>query len=466
MATEKVLANSALSYDSALDIFSTPACNLGIQDVKYIEYKPVNSFSSESSIRFVIPNTGSQYLFLPETKLKVKLRVLKHDGTVLPAMPAAPEEGVERNAADALNANWASVSTSNFLLHSLFDMVEIKLGDTIVTRNDSGYSYRAMINALLDTSAAVKQSLLQSALFFIDTPGAMDSLSIDPIAGENRGLVARANYIAESRPVELMGALDVDILKTPKYLLNGIPLTMTLFSTSTAFRLMSGNELPGGYAVEIMDISLIMAHVTAAANVLIAHQKILQSNTVARYFFVQEELRKATIGQGNTSFFSENFFNSTVPDRLVLALCTSEQLGGNIRRNPYHFRSANLSYISISINGVPCPQGLIKTDFNNPAANVQPFTDLYTTSARVAGADKHFGNLLTRDHFNNGYSLFSVDLNPATRRGQFFPTKKEASVRLELRFSQPLATTMVLLCMAFSGNYFEIDYARNVYLGR
>ena len=467
MATAKVLSDSALCYDSALDLWTSPPYNTGLSDVRYIEYTPVASYNSESSIRFLINNSGSQYLYFPDTKLKVTLRVLKHDGTTVPGMPAAPkEEGEKLSDADKLLSDWASVSTSNNLLHTLFDTVEVKFGNTIVTKNDSGYCYRAMFNTLLDTSSAVKRSRLQSALYFEDTPGAMDSLSTDYDTGSNRGLVARGQYVAESRPVELIGALDVDVLKTPKYILNGVPVSINLFATSTPFRLMSGNPHPGGYSIEIMSISLLVCTVTPANSVLLAHQQILQSNKPARYSYIQEELRKISIGAGNTSFFCDNLFNSSVPDRLVLALCTGRQVHGSYSLNPYHYRSCHLSYLAVSINGNLAPQGILKMHYDNPSANVVPFEDLYTVAPRVAGDDKHFGNQLTRDHFQNGYTIYSLDLNPSTRRGQFFPTKREGSVRLELRFSKPLPETMILLCMTYEGNYFEIDHARNVYLGR
>lgn len=465
MATEKVLSSTNLSYDSGMDLFSTPASNLGVSDMKYLEYKPVNSYTSESSVRFFVPNAGSSYIFLPETRLKVKFRILKEDGTALPAMPAPPAEGAEQSLADKAKANWASVSLTNYFLHSLFDQIEISFGDTLVTKGDTGYPYKAMVTALLETTDSAKTSRLQSSLFYMDTPGYMDDLDINPSTAGNKGLVQRAAFIAESKPTEVIGPLHVDVLKVPKYLLNGVNIGINLFSTNSQFRLLSSNELKPVYKVDIMDISLIMCHVTPSNQLLLAHQKLMEDNIPARYFYVQEELRKFTIPKGQSSFFCENMFNSTCPDRMVLMLCDSAAVSGSYTANAFNFKHHNLSYLNATVNGSPSPKGPLKMDFKR-SSYVSCFEDLFETLPRPQGPDNAFGNMITREAFEKGYSLFCIDFTPQTRRASFYPTKKDGSVRLELRFAEPLADTVILMCMTYSPTYFEIDYARNVFLGR
>jgi hypothetical protein len=461
---EKVLNDVQLSFDRSMQIFSRPASDLGITDCKYLEYKPLNAgVGCDGPLRFHVPNAGSTYTFLPETKLKVKFRLLKADRTPLPAMPAPPEEGKTWSSEDSENANMASVACTNNFLHSLFDQIEVYLGDTLVTKGDTNYPLKAMINTLLETSNSVKRSKLQQQLFFFDTPEYMDSVDITPTSGVNKGLVERGKFTAESKSVEIIGTLDVDVFKIEKYLLNSVPITVNLFPTSNAFRLMSGNSSNPNYVVDIQEISLIMCHIQPASQLLVAHQELLSNNVPATYYYVQNELRKFTIPKNSSSFYCENMFNSVVPDKIYLVLCDSEQVFGSYTKNPYNFKLHNLSFINLTINGSPIPKGALQINTED-GSYVDCFEALHQMKPTPSGPDLEFGNCITREAFLGGYGIICLDLNPQSRRALFYPKRREGSLRLELRFSKPISETLILLASIFVPNHFSIDFARNIFL--
>ena len=482
MASESVLNFTSLSYDTAMDIFSVPACNLGVSGMKYLEHRPKNTFNSESSVRFTISGNGSDYLYLPETKLKVKLRILNADGSALEAIPdallipppksAVEEKGVEEESAgvseekdDTDGASESGyVSCINNFCNSLFDMVEVSLNECVISNGNTGYAYKSYINTLLNSSESVKKNRLQSAMFYPDTPGHMDDCDVTFFGG-NEGLKKRHKFFNGSKPVQMLTKLDVDVFKLDRYLINGVSLGLNLHFTSTPFRLMSACKT-ASYKIEIMDICLIMCHVSPSNPVLVAHQELMKDGRMARYSYIREELRKFTIVRGSSDFVCPDMFQSKCPDRMVFALSSSSANSGNYQLNPFNFRTYDLNYISVTVGGTRSPYGEIKMNFDEDV-----YADVYealfcTTKPRSTGEMESNSNGITFSDFKQGYALFSIELNPQTRSGRFYPTKKNGDVGLELRFAKPLKETVILLCLTYTPAYFEIDNVRGIYLGK
>ena len=476
MASETVLNLSSLSYDSALDIFSVPASNLGIKEVKYLEHRPRNTFNSESTIRFSVTGGGKEYFYLPETRLKIKLRILNHDGTpidpVLEEELAAPEEngGSEKEDSDAVDATKdkkkrSYVSVINNFCNSMFEQVEVSLNDTVVSSGTTGFAHKSLINTLLDSSDSVKKTRLQTSMFYRDTPGGMDSCDVT-FFGLNEGLKKRHRFFNGSKPVEMIAKLDVDVFKLDRYLLNGIRVGLILHSTSMPFRLMCPLDDPS-FKIEIMDICLVMCHVQPSGPVLVAHQDLMKNeNRLARYDYIKEEVRKFSISHGHTSFECTDMFQDRCPDRLVFVLCSSASVSGSYRLNPFNFHHHNLVSIDFKVHGERIPCGELKMDFDR-GHYTQAYEALFTaTKPRYIADSSHSTCGISYDDFGKGYAIFAVDLNPSTRSGNFYPTKQQGEVSIALQFSKPLKETVLLLCVTYSPAYFEIDYLRGVYLGK
>lgn len=472
MAGEKILDFSNLSYDSSMDIFSSPASNLGITNMKYLEHKAVNQFNSESSVRFFINNSGPDYVYLPETKLKVKLRILQADGSKIPSLEEEnisnnDQADVEKTSTDSTDGSQkktgvAHVAPINNMLNSLYDQIEITLNDQIVSSGNTGHCFKAIISNLVELSNSKKKSRLQTSMFYDDTPGCLEAVNVGPL-GANEGLKKRYEFFKESKIVELFGTLDVDVFKIRRYLLNNVNIQVVLHSTSTPFRLMSACTSPN-YKIEILDISLIMCHVTPSNPILLAHQELMkEQNKLALYPFIQEDLRKFVIPKSSNSFYVGDLFQGKCPDRMILAMVSSAAVSGAYNKNPFNFKHNNLSMLSISVNGVQIPDGVIKTDFVQDAYT-SAYDALFNTIPR--DSDNGGDNGISYTAFKQGFALFSIDFLPQTRSGQFYPLKKDGIVKLEMRFDKPLVDTTVLLVLTYSPSYFEIDYTRKVYLGR
>jgi len=460
-SSEKILESSELSYEDTLNLFNIPASNLGVSDVKYLTYKPVNQFSSEGNVKFHVPGVGTSYIDLTEVYILTQLRIVRGDGSPVSHGPAMSAPGWSDGDAESRHdrtpgdeGDW-SVGPVNYLSHALWDQVEVRFNDRVVAGGQTCYSYKALINTLL-CEEDTNESELECSMFYKDTGGFMDDLSL--LSGGNSGYKKRAAIMAGSRTVETLAKLDIDVFKVSKYLLNGVSIDLSLCPTSNRFRLLTANNTTVDYKVEIKDISLILKHPSPSNHVLLAHQDVMQNDlSRARYFYTKEELRKFNMAKDTSSYYIEDAYNGRVPSRVVIAFVSGEALSGSMNRNPYHFKNFDVTYMNLTLSGMPTPEGPMDLDFKT-GKYLASYTQLYRGRSSQLGTPR-----ITREEFADGYSLFIFDLAPQNG-DDFYPVTREGSVRIELRFNAPLPESTVMLTKVTYPGLFEIDYARNIYL--
>ena len=68
-------------------IFQTPPTNTAVQNIEWLEYQPlcINTGQSCSTLEFNVPGSGAHYFDLSRTRLYVKVKIVKKDGSNLPA---------------------------------------------------------------------------------------------------------------------------------------------------------------------------------------------------------------------------------------------------------------------------------------------------------------------------------------------------------------------------------------------
>ena len=78
--------NTTLGQPAELSIFTLPANQIAIQKIYYSECRPVSSFQSEEApIEISVPGQGSEYIDLRRSRLYVKCKIVKSDGSKLKA---------------------------------------------------------------------------------------------------------------------------------------------------------------------------------------------------------------------------------------------------------------------------------------------------------------------------------------------------------------------------------------------
>ena len=94
-------------------------------------------------------------------------------------------------------------------------------------------------------------------------------------------------------------------------------------------------------------------------------------------------------------------------------------------------------------------------------------TDLYIRGYETlfSGTDKMFsdsGNLISREDYGKGYTLYALDLSPGFTSSEHFNPVQTGNVRLSVQFDQALPNTVTCLVYAEFESLIEIDKSRNI----
>ena len=191
----------------------------------------------------------------------------------------------------------------------------VYLNDTLVTPSTNTYPFRAYMETALSYGTEAKESQLTSQLCYKDTAGRMESVEIADEAVMNAGLISRRKYTTQSRVVEMMGRLHVDLFLQGRFLLNGVDVKIRLMRSKDAFALTAEGDNPT-YKAHIVDASILARKATLSPAVQMAHIKALEKGT-AKYPMRHIDCKVYSIPQGAMSHTHENLFLGTLPKRLV-----------------------------------------------------------------------------------------------------------------------------------------------------
>ena len=418
---------------SELDLFAVPPTQMSIDDGRWVEHQPLTSLDSGGPIEFMLPGTGDAYLDLANTYLLIRAKVVRGDGTDL--------------AADT------QVAPVNNWLHSLFSQVDVYINDTLVTPSSNTYPFRAYVETLLSYGAEAKKTQLTSQLWYKDTAGHMDATLEN---GGNAGLAERRKYIAESRVVEMMGRLHVDLFLQDRFLLNGVSVKIRLVRSKDTFSLMADGVNPD-FKVQIVDAILFARKAVLSPTVQMAHIKALENGT-AKYPLRPVDCKVYTIPQGAMSHTYENLFLGTLPKRLIVWCVDNNAYNGDYSKNPFHANNNGINFLAVYVDGRQVPAKPLQPNFET-GHYVRSYVNLFSATGKQAQDE---GNELTRDDLGNGYTLFGVDLTPDACDGGCFHLVRKGNLRIEIHFATALTQTVNVVVYGEFEAVLEIDKGRNV----
>lgn len=423
---------SCESVNTGLDLFSVPPTQTAVEEGQFVEFHPLSTLSPGAPIEFAISGATTEYLDLSNTYLHVRAKVTKPDGTNLDA-----------------GANAVPV---NYWLNSLFSQVDISLNDTLVTNSENTYPYRAYIEATLNFGRDAKKSHLTSAFYYRDSSNHLDDTNGD----HNVGLKTRRTLSARSREVDMMGRLHTDIMHQERYMINGVDVKIRLIPSKNVFNLIV-HGTGTAYRSVITHASLFVRKVKLNPAVTLAHAKALEKNT-AKYPLKRVVLKTFSIPTGNLSAVQDNLFLSQTPNRLVIGLVDSAAFNGHLNRNPFNFKTKNLSFLSLYLDGRQIPAKPLTPNFEKH----QYVRSFFTTMIATGQANKDAGSYIEMRDFELGYALYSFDLSPSLIDGDQFELVKSGALRLELKFSEALDEPVMVIVYAEMDGMIEIDRSRQI----
>ena len=367
---------------SELDLFSVPPTQTSMEHGSWIKYHPLTTVTDGSPIEFDVSGSGNDYVDFANTKLHVKAKVTRENGTDLAAN--------------------AAVGPVNLFLHSLFSQVNISLNGTLITSSTNTYPYRAMIETLRSYGMDAKTSQLTSALYYKETAGNMDSVDFEDENDVNKGLAVRRHMARESRVIDMMGRLHADIFFQNRYMLNEVGVKIKLIRSKDAFCLMGD----ANYKEKITHELLFARKVKVMPSVFLAHAKAMEHGT-AKYPIRRVVCKSFTIPQNYLDMNNEKLFSGQLPTRIVIRLVDNRAFNGSRERNPFNFAHFTLHEIGLYLDGQQ--QHALRPIQPNFATGeyIRAYNTIFAGTGKL-GADK--GLFITRDEYANGYSLYAFDL--------------------------------------------------------
>jgi len=422
------------------DLFIVPATQVVEDKGQWIDYQPVTALSTSSNqIEFSIVG-GENYIDLSKTMIFVKLKVTKGDGTDL-----AEDE---------------KTAPVNNTLQSLFKQVDFYVNGVQLTQSTSTYSFKSIIETLINYGPAAKQSQLTGALYYKDTAGSMDVTDCTT-AGTNKGLKTRYSFTKESYLVDLWGPLHVDALFTDRLLLNHVNLTFKLTLNTSAFMLMSGETAPT-HKISIQNAYLKMRTVKVSPTVQMRHIQELRKGQTAKYPIRRVDCKTYTIPSGVPSIHKGDLFNGSIPKRVVIGMIDSTAFNGSYTKNPYNFKLYEATSISLTVDGeqIPFKPLTLKLSDAKETNFMEAYQTLFSGTGRLfsdSGID------IARSDYNQGYGLIAMDITPdLCSSSSHFNQKQKGNLSLEIQFNRGLTAAVNLIVYGEFEAVYEIDYSRHV----
>lgn len=423
---------------SELDLFSVPPTQTGLESGRFVDYHPISNIRDDGPIEFSVSGAGTEYMDLARTQLYVKAKVTKADGTDLD-----PD---------------TKVGSTNLLLNALFVQVDVSLNGKLVSSATNTNPYRAILETLLSYGPAAKSSQLTSALFYKDRAGYLDET--DPTKADkdaNIGLKARYNHTKESQSVEMIGRIHEDIFNIDRLMINGVDLRIKFTRSKNAFCLLSP-VTDAAFKVVIEDMTLFIRKEKVSPSVMLGHAEALRKTT-AKYPIKRIDFKVFSVPRGALNISQDNLFNGQIPKRLALAMVDNDAYSGNYKKNPFNFKTNDLSFLGIYVDGEPLPGKPLQPKFDQANEFIMAYQSLFSGTGSLF---EDIGNDISRDDFNDGYAIFCSDLTPDLSNGGHYNLIKKGNLRLELQFAKALPQSINVVILSEFENLIEVDNQRNV----
>ena len=304
-----------MSGKTELRLFDDSLPQIVAESAIFQDVHPVTAIDSTTTvIDFKINGSTTEYLDLNDTLLSMRVQVCRGDGGVF-------------TKADATRP-----IPCNYFMNALFSDVSLTLNDIQIEGGGSIYPYKATI---------------ESALNFGDDAKRMQLLP----AGVSEDDTERGKWVGDSAPFELVGALRLDFLQQPKYLLPGVSVGIRFTRSKDEFSLQlpAGTNDDGSHAfkIKIMQCFLYIRRVSVHSSVELGHKTGLAKKN-AVYPYTRTKVVTYTIPKGTQSYFKENLFSSgLLPKFIVIAMVRTEAYTGALGHKPFDFQHFKVSQMAL-----------------------------------------------------------------------------------------------------------------------
>lgn len=425
-------------------LFSNPPYNTAEDKISWTQYQPsYANIGGEgyNSIHFNILGNATQYIDLSRSKLYVKLRIVKEDGT-----------------------NWDTDESGlpiDMILHTMWSSIDVTLNNIQVSGAGGNYMYKSAIECLLNYSKNTKEIQLQSIGMSPDTAN-FDSVKPGDTAGGtlavNAGLLARKKLFGGNGQgsCDFKGVLLADICNQARLILDGVDVGITLWPNKNEFKIMSNVACK----TVIENIYLDVCKVQVNKYCMSGHKAALEMSNgmypLQKTVIIVKELAGGSRGQS-----WEDIFQGYVPSKMVVGMVDSNAFSGDFTKNPLRFQHFDIDSLGFTVNGEPTPREAFQYDMEKGL-----FVDAFQSLSEITGkAWEDTDNGITREMWKSGLALTAFDCDPTTANDfRYLGLPKRGHTRLTLKLKRSRTDAIMVIIYATFPGRVEIDDMRNVTL--
>ena len=416
-----------------LDVFSMPLTQTAVENIYYLDVRPMSTITANSVVEFVVGGEGRDYIDLARSRLYIKIRVLHQDGSVINVQALLPN-----GSPDPAGVTDEDVVPVNLCLHAMWNQIDIYINGSRMSQSSGMYPYKAMIQTQLGYGADAKDTQLKAQGYRLET-----GTDLDKFSKTNQGLFWRYELFKGSKYVDFEGPLLEDVMQLNRYLLNNMKVQIKLYPSQKQFFLMS-DEDNKDYKIEVQDIVFKACMVKVNPGVILGHAKAMETRN-ALYPYTKYETKSYSVSPDQRTVYLDNLFQGIRPSKLIVAMVTAAAFNGDYKRNPFNFQHFDVSNIALVVDGDTVPGRPLKLDFAHAAGGRQ-FIEAYVNVYEALGqSGTDFGGGIDPKHYALGHTLFVYSLDPVIRSNKYINLTKHSNVRLELNFAKPLPETITII---------------------
>jgi hypothetical protein len=298
-----------------------------------------------STLEINIPASSEHYLDLSQIQIYVNFSI--------------------RDKSDVLIKDGIELSTSNNMLHSLFENIKVKFNNKDVCSNGNFYPYKAYIENLLGFNKEAKETLLRGDGWYKDEFDfeclALKNTQASGVEGSetyvaattkniNPGFVKR-NNILSNKSVQLCGNLHLDVSSIDKFIMENNSVGL-VFSKNKATKFLLGKkDVADNYNIEFEKLFILVRRVKISPSVMLANSTSL-SKLPAQYPFKRVQIvgQNSSLKATSHTFSNISVSSNILPTRVIVGFVDTDSSTGAYHKNPFNFKNYGINSVELKAN--------------------------------------------------------------------------------------------------------------------
>jgi len=338
------------NWSFSVDLFKPPTMDVTLLRSDYLSIQPTNTVKGNPTINFQIPGTMAPNLYIDYSGsyLYTKVKVLNSDKSVLPADEP--------------------VAISNLFFHTMFQNLQVSVGDRPMSDTNMLYGYRGIFTNLLGSGNDVKTSLLSSVAFYPDSPAGT-------FTDSNEAWKTRRKMCETSKTFDLLGRPSAPLFELGKWVPGSVKVDMTFTKQAPAFALDATGKK--SYIFSIEEATLYLKVNTVDPKIVTDHMRSWNSGGKAVFPYRDIKLTTASIAKGVTQFSTEQLFVKRKPSLIIVAFVEAAAFYGDYEKSAQNFAPLSVASVSIKSDEIEPFYKQLTCDYTN-GLYLQPFNSLFS----------------------------------------------------------------------------------------